>query len=194
MAQGYTEADLVANRSPVLLSGGSESDRRAWAEEAAGHFRDPGGGLVEVAEPAQLSAALERVRAVVFVPAAGKIGFEGQARIVHCLQTQDERPKFIIAVGVSPAEAQTRGELRDDLLYRLQSARVDLSAPGLRDAIRTRRAARAKEEAKRPPPPTSEPRVSVTRPAPRPEVKTTPGAKTGSTPARKGAAKPAKRR
>ncbi len=160
MAQGYTEAELVTNRSSLLLSGGGEADRRAWAEEAAKHF--PGeGDVVELSSPEDLPAALERPRGVLFIPDAAQLPPDAQMRIVHCLRTQEERPKIILGLSSSPAEALANGELRADLHYRLQTARVDLSTPGLRDVLRARRAARAKEEAKRPPPPSGSPRVTI---------------------------------
>ena len=42
MANVYSEPELISNRTSVLLSGGSEDDRRAWADEASAQF--PGEG------------------------------------------------------------------------------------------------------------------------------------------------------
>ena len=180
MAQGYTEAELVKNRSSLLLTGGGDSDRRAWAQEAASYF--PGEGLVEVTTAEELAAALEQTRGVVYLPNAGAIGYTAQGRIVFCLQNQEERPKLIIGLPTSAADALAKGDLRDDLHYRLQMARVDLSTPGLKDTLKARRAARAKEEAKRPPPPPTSSRIVISRPS------------TKLAPAKKLASKPGKSR
>ncbi|HYO70508.1 MAG TPA: Fis family transcriptional regulator, partial [Archangium sp.] len=36
--RGYREEELVANRASVLLSGGTEDERRTWAATAARNF------------------------------------------------------------------------------------------------------------------------------------------------------------
>ena len=54
---GYTEEDLVSNRSALLLYGGDEAERRAWAHEAAGHFASEG-PLVEVRSAQELATVL----------------------------------------------------------------------------------------------------------------------------------------
>ena len=56
-AQGYPEAALVSNRASLLLYGGSEADRRAWAEEAASNFEHEG-PLKIAGDDAGLAAAL----------------------------------------------------------------------------------------------------------------------------------------
>ncbi|HZA13286.1 MAG TPA: hypothetical protein VE618_02265, partial [Myxococcaceae bacterium] len=38
MYRGYPEQALITNRSSLLLFGGSEAERRAWADEAAANF------------------------------------------------------------------------------------------------------------------------------------------------------------
>jgi hypothetical protein len=159
--QGYSEAELITNRSSLILTGGSDADRRAWAEEAAACFPDE--GMTEISTLEQLTAALEHGRGVVFVPDAGALGYEAQGKIVHCLQNQEERPKIIVGLVSSAEAALAKGDLRDDLHYRLQMARVDLSKPGMKDLMRTRRAARVKADAKRPPPPDMGPRVIISK-------------------------------
>src|SRR4051812_11239424 len=111
MGQGYSEAELVSNRSSLILTGGGEADRRTWAEEAGSNF--PGEGFTEISSPDQLAAALERGRGVVFIPNAAALGYEGQGKLVHCLLNQEERPKLIVAFASSAADALAKGDLRD---------------------------------------------------------------------------------
>lgn len=139
MTQGYREEDLVCNRAAVLLIGGNDSERRAWAEEVATHF--PAEGSLRVVEEAsQLSAALAAGRGVVFVSDVVKLGVEGQAQVLRCLQYQEERPKIVVALGMDATAARSQGKLREDLHYRLHLSIVNLSTPGLRDVMRARRA------------------------------------------------------
>ncbi|MHB8877768.1 MAG: Fis family transcriptional regulator [Myxococcaceae bacterium] len=144
---GYQEADLVANRASVIIFGGTEADRRAWAEEAAVAFSSEG-PLREVAALAGLPAALARGGGVVFVPNLVALGNEGQSLILQCLLHHEERPKLVLGLPASLVDAMARGLLRDDLSYRLTSGRLDLTAPGLREAIRARRQKAAAEAAK----------------------------------------------
>src|SRR6266849_2233541 len=136
--RGYSENELVSNRAALFLYGGSESDRRRWALETAGNFIEEG-QLVEVAAVSELEKALEQTKGVIFVADGQALGLEGQAQLLRCLKEREERPKLVIALPLSPEAALLQGTLRDDLSYRLQSARVNLDAPGLREAIRTRR-------------------------------------------------------
>ncbi len=136
--RGYSENELVSNRAALLLYGGSENDRRRWALEAAGNFVEEG-QLVEVGVASELEKALEPTKGVVFVADGQALGLEGQAQLLRCLKEREERPKLVIGIPLSPEAALEQGTLREDLSYRLQSARVNLDAPGLRDAIRTRR-------------------------------------------------------
>jgi hypothetical protein len=138
-ANGYREPDLVSNRASVLLFGGSEADRRAWADEAMANFFDEG-PLVVVEQPEQLSAALARPRGVVFVRDAAALGWPAQGALVRCLTTQEERPKLVVALAAPAQAALEQGLLRDDLHFRLRQAQVNLSAPEVKEAIRARRA------------------------------------------------------
>jgi len=136
--RGYSENELVSNRAALFLYGGSESDRRRWALETAGNFAEEG-PLVEIGAVSELEKALEQTKGVIFVADGQALGLEGQAQLLRCLKEREERPKLVIALPLSPEAALLQGTLRDDLSYRLQSARVTLDAPGLREAIRTRR-------------------------------------------------------
>jgi hypothetical protein len=135
---GYTEEDLVSNRSALLLYGGDEAERRAWAHEAAGHFAAEG-PLVEVRSSQELPPLLGRSRGVVFVPDALGLGLEAQSQLLRCLQEREERPKIIIGLSRLPDEALQQGLLRDDLSYRLRLARVNLDVAGLREVLQARR-------------------------------------------------------
>jgi hypothetical protein len=135
---GYSEEDLVSNRAALLLYGGNEAERRAWAHEAAGHFAGEG-PLVEIRSPQELSGPLGRARGVVFISDALALGLEAQSQILRCLQEREERPKIIIALPRLPDEALQQGLLRDDLSYRLRLARVNLDAEGLGEVLQERR-------------------------------------------------------
>lgn len=146
--RGYREEELVSNRASLLLAGGSEDERRAWAEEARAHFEHEG-PLVEVRQAAELAPALKASRGVVFLPDVLKLGLDAQAQLMRCLQQQEERPKLVLGLPGSVEAALARGTLRDDLHYRLHQAQVDLTADGLREVLRRRREKAAAERAKR---------------------------------------------
>lgn len=146
--RGYREEELVANRASVLLSGGTEDERRTWAATAARHFSHEG-PLVEVRQPEQLGDALRKPRGVVFIPDVARLDTTAQGLIVRCLQTQEERPKLVVGLSGPVELARSRGTLREDLLYRLHLARVDLTAEGMRELIAERRALLVAEEAAR---------------------------------------------
>ena len=146
--RGYREEELVTNRASLLLSGGTEDERRAWAQEAAEHFAAEG-PLVEVRTAAELPAALKAPRGVVFIPDVSKLEHPAQALLLRCLQLQEERPKVVVGLAGQPELARSRGTLREDLHYRLHQALVDMNTEGLRDALKKRRAAAAAERAAR---------------------------------------------
>lgn len=161
--RGYSEAELVVNRSSLLLFGGSQADRKAWAVEAHQAFAAEG-PLVEVTAPEHLGQALALPRGVVFLPDVPALGPEAQAQIIRCLQQQEERPKLVLGMQRRPVEVRDAGALRDDLLYRLQNAQVDLGVEDVQQKIRARRQ-------KRPPAPAAKkpaPKAASKRPAPAP--------------------------
>lgn len=144
---GYSERELVSNRASVLLYGGTDKDRRAWAEQAQQQFAHEG-ELVEITSAQQLAAALNRANGVVYIPDVGALSTEAQAAVLRCLQEREERPKIVVGVAVAVEEARFNGSLREDLLYRLDRARVDLSVAENREALKKRSAllaARPKE-------------------------------------------------
>lgn len=146
--RGYREEELVANRASVLLSGGTEEERRTWAATAARNFSQEG-PLVEVRQGEQLSEALKQPRGVVFIPDVARLSSTAQGLIVRCLQTQEERPKIVVGLSGGIEPARSKGTLREDLLYRLHLAQVDLTAEGMRELLVQRRALLAAEEAAR---------------------------------------------
>ncbi|HEX5751304.1 MAG TPA: Fis family transcriptional regulator [Archangium sp.] len=146
--RGYREEELVANRASVLLSGGTEDERRTWAATAARNFAKEG-PLVEVRQTEQVAEALKQPRGVVFIPDVARLSIPAQGLIVRCLQTQEERPKIVVGLSGGVEQARTKGTLREDLLYRLHLAQVDLTTEGMRELIAQRRAQLAADEAAR---------------------------------------------
>ncbi len=146
--RGYREEELVANRASVLLTGGTEDERRTWAAAAARSFSHEG-PLVEVRQPELVSEALRKPRGVVFIPDVSKLNPQVQGLIVRCLQTQEERPKVVVGLSGAVEQARGKGTLREDLLYRLHLARVDLTAEGMRETLVQYRARLAADETAR---------------------------------------------
>ena len=177
--QGYSEAELVKNRAALLLYGGSAADRRAWAEEAQRGFEQEG-ALVEAAPGPSLDAALALTRGVVFVPDAAALSYPEQGKVVRLLQEREERPKLVLGLADPPAALRDRGLLREDLLYRLAIAQVDLSNPETREAIRDRRAKAAKEAARAPKPKPKPKPKSKPKPKPKPSARKPAKAKTAA--------------
>ncbi|NOK03717.1 MULTISPECIES: Fis family transcriptional regulator [unclassified Myxococcus] len=140
--QGYREVELVCNRSSLLLHGGTEEERRCWAQEAARNFNVE---LVEVRQAAELPQALRQPNGVVFIPDVAKLGRDAQFILLQCLRMQEERPKLVLGVSGSADAALARGTLREDLHYRLHKAQVDLQKDGLRDVLKRRWAQQAEQ-------------------------------------------------
>nr|WP_211193712.1 Fis family transcriptional regulator [Pyxidicoccus fallax] len=124
----------------MLIHGGTEDERRSWAQEAARNFDVE---LVEVKQAADLPGALRQPNGVVFIPDVAKLGREAQSVILRCLQMQEERPKLVVGLSGAADAALTRGTLREDLHYRLHLAQVDLQQDGLRELLKKRWAAQA---------------------------------------------------
>lgn len=146
ISRGYREEELVTNRASLLLYGGTEEERRSWAQEAAYAFEHEG-ALTEVRQATELAEALKRPKGVVFISDVAKLGREAQGQILRCLQMQEERPKLVLGLTGSAESALERGLLREDLHYRLHQAQVDLAAPGLRETLKKRWAVLAERRA-----------------------------------------------
>ncbi|WP_426755997.1 Fis family transcriptional regulator [Myxococcus sp. Y35] len=140
--KGYREVELVCNRSSLLIHGGTEEERRCWAQEAARNFDVE---LVEVRRAEELPQALRQPNGVVFIADVAKLGRDAQFLLLRCLQTQEERPKLVLGVSGAADAALARGTLREDLHYRLHRAQVDLQKDGLRDLLKRRWAQQAEQ-------------------------------------------------
>ncbi len=138
-AQGYSESALVANRTSLLLYGGSDLDRRAWAEEAALNFEEEG-PLRIVGDDAEFLKTLSITRGVVFIPDISALSIQSQGELVRILRAREERPKFVIGISGNPVAAREQNRIRWDLSFVLQVARVNLDTPALAEALRSRRA------------------------------------------------------
>ncbi|AKQ70220.1 Nitrogen regulation protein NtrX [Myxococcus hansupus] len=134
--------ELICNRSSLLIHGGTEEERRCWAQEAARNFDVE---LVEVRQAAELPQALRHPNGVVFIADVARLGREAQFALLRCLQTQEERPKLVLGVSGAADAARARGTLREDLHYRLHQAQVDLQKDGLRDVLKRRWAQQAEQ-------------------------------------------------
>jgi DNA-binding NtrC family response regulator len=104
---------------------------------------------VEVRLPEEVGEALKKPRGVVFIPDVSRLTGSAQSLIVRCLQTQEERPKLVVGLSGAVEHARSKGTLREDLLYRLHRAQVDLTADGMRDVLARHRARLVAEEAAR---------------------------------------------
>ncbi|HEX8435249.1 Fis family transcriptional regulator [Archangium sp.] len=104
---------------------------------------------MEIRQPEQVSEALRKPRGVVFIPDVSRLTPQAQGLIVRCLQTQEERPKVIVGLSGAVELARGRGTLREDLLYRLHLAQVDLTAEGMRETLAQHRARLVADEAAR---------------------------------------------
>ncbi len=134
----YAEGQLVTNRVSVLLFGGTEGDRKAWAEEACEHLADDG-PLVEAKDATALNQALSRRGGVVYVPDATQVSWAVQRELTRLLREREERPKFVFGLPATVTAAVQKGQLRDDLLFALSKSTIDLGHPAVKDAINNRR-------------------------------------------------------
>ena len=138
---GYAEAQLISNRVSVLLCGGSESDRKAWAQEAAVAFAEEG-TLMEAADPTALNQAFSMRGGVVYVPDASQLSWAAQRELTRLLREREERPKFVLGLSQSLSAANQKGTLRDDLMFALAKGALDLGASEVKESISKRRKAK----------------------------------------------------
>lgn len=143
---GYPETQLVTNRAAVLLHGASETDRHAWAIEAAAAFFEEG-PLEELREPEEKSvaAALARHKGVIYVADASKLPWDSQRELARQLREKEERPKWVFGLSMSPEGAVNKGLLRDDLAYALARSQVDLGDAAVKLSVKKRRAKAGKK-------------------------------------------------
>ena len=115
---------LKKNRVSTLLFGGSEADRRAFAQAATQALE--GAGLVEAKDAVALERSLATARAVVYVPDVTAIPPATQRAVVKALREREERPKLVLGLPTSPETAADKGGLTDDLRYWLAQSTVDV--------------------------------------------------------------------
>lgn len=141
--RGYSERELISNRSSLLLYGANEAERRAWAEEAASNFAAEGPLRVVQTDDAFVAATAVG-RGVVYVPNMTALRPETQRNLVVLLHGHGDRPKVLVGLSRHPDVERDSGALRSELHYALQVAHVNLDEPGLKEAIAARRARAAK--------------------------------------------------
>lgn len=120
----YSAEQLKKNRASMLLLGGGEADRRAFAVSAAQAL--PGEPFLEAKEPAQFLRALKGQRGTIYVPDVALLPAPIQREAVRVLREQEERPRLVFGLGTSLDTAVDKGGLSDDLRYWLRSATVDV--------------------------------------------------------------------
>jgi len=135
---GYAEAQLITNRVSVLLCGGTEADRKAWALEAAEGFAEDG-ALYEAADAGRLSHSFAMRGGVVYVPDASQLSWAAQRELTRLLREREERPKFVFGISATPAAVAQRGLIREDLLFALSKSTVDLASAQVKESINSRR-------------------------------------------------------
>ncbi|MDX2011624.1 MAG: hypothetical protein SFW67_15595 [Myxococcaceae bacterium] len=124
MDTSYSLEQLKKNRASMILTGGAEADRRAFAITAAQAL--PGEPFVEVKEPAQVARALKGARGTVYVPDVAVVPAALQRELVRVLREQEERPRFALGLSTSVETAVEKGGLTDDLRFWLRAATVDV--------------------------------------------------------------------
>ena len=123
----YSPDQLKKNRAAVMVFGGSEADRRAFAAQAAQAFPDEG-PLVEVRDEAGLKRAIGVGKGVVYVPDATQLTDGLQREVVRSLREKEERPKLVFGLPLSPDAAREKGLIREDLHYWFRRGQVDVKA------------------------------------------------------------------
>ncbi|MFO0600227.1 MAG: hypothetical protein U0228_33265 [Myxococcaceae bacterium] len=122
----WTTDALKRNRVSTLLYGGTESDRRAFAQTVTDELE--ASGLVEAKDAASVERALNNSRAVVYVPDVTVLPAVTQRAVVRVLREREERPKLVFGIGMSPDTALEKGLLTEDLKYWLSSSTVDVKS------------------------------------------------------------------
>lgn len=120
----WTTDALKKNRVSTLLYGGSEADRRAFAQAATQHLE--GAGFVEAKDAATLERSLGNARAVVYVPDVTVLPPATQRVVVKTLREREERPKLVLGLPTTPETAAEKGGLTEDLRYWLSRSTVDV--------------------------------------------------------------------
>ena len=125
---GYSAEQLTENRASLLLVGGAEADRRAFAVSAAARLTSE--PFIEVTDVGQLERAFRLHRGVVYVPDVLAIPAATQRALVRVLRAQEERPKFALGLSLAVDAAVEKDLLTDDLRYWLRAATVEVRKKG----------------------------------------------------------------
>jgi hypothetical protein len=120
----WTTDALKKNRVSALVYGGSEADRRAFAQTATQNLE--GAGFVEAKDAASLERSLSNARAVVYVPDVTALPAATQRAVVKTLREREERPKLVLGLPTTPETAAEKGGLTEDLRYWLSRSTVDV--------------------------------------------------------------------
>ena len=121
----WSTDDLKSNRVSTLLSGGSEADRRAFAQAASQAL---GASFIEAKDAPTLERSMKNARAVLYVPDVTVIPPATQRAVVRTLRELEERPKFVLGLPLSVDTASERGTLTEDLRFWLSASTVDVKS------------------------------------------------------------------
>jgi hypothetical protein len=120
----YPADELKRNRAAVLLSQGSEAERRTFALEAARALSpEP---FIEAKDAGTFGRSLAHARGVLFTPDVTRLPNELQREVVRTLREREERPKLIFGLPGTVEAALEKGLLRDDLAWWLTTGTVTL--------------------------------------------------------------------
>lgn len=117
---------LKKNRASMLLFGGSEAERRAFAAAVPAELE--GATFVEARDAEGLERSFTQPKAVVYVPDVGALPPPAQRALVRVLREREERPKYVIGLQTTPDTAVEKGALTEDLRFWLRQATVDVRA------------------------------------------------------------------
>lgn len=126
----YALDALKKNRVSMLLFGGSEAERRAFASSVPPEL--DGAAFVEARDAAALEKTFNQTKSVVYVPDVAALPPVSQRALVRVLREKEERSKYVIGLGTSPDTALEKGALTEDLRFWLRQATVDVKARAAR--------------------------------------------------------------
>ncbi|MGV3620262.1 MAG: hypothetical protein ACO1OB_05575 [Archangium sp.] len=126
----YALDALKKNRASMLLFGGSEADRRAFASAVPSELE--GASFIEVKDVPALEKSFNQSKSVVYVPDVSALPAVAQRALVRVLREKEERSKYIIGMQTTPDTAVDKGTLTEDLRFWLRQATVDVKSKGAR--------------------------------------------------------------
>lgn len=126
----WTTDALKKNRVSTIVFGGTEADRRAFAEAAVEAL--DGAGFIEAKDAAAVERSLTSSRAVIYVPDLAVLSPTAQRAVVRVLREKEERPKLVLGLSMTPETALEKGALTEDLKYWLGRSTVDVKSRGAR--------------------------------------------------------------